>query len=290
MNIINLNGGLGNQLFQYSFGMAINYEFGYNVKFCDRFINKKQIKIQDIFNVKYNLAESDDYSKIIGNLLINEQLRSYFLRIMRKFGIREFKNFIIENYNYPFSSLPSLNNKFFYGYWQNFEFFMKHLNSIKKTLKFKSDNNLDNLFKDLKSNYTHVVCLHLRLGDYKSIKNKKVYADIPKNYYHDAIAKFEKNLKKPLFILFSDQIKFVDKKLINKDNIITASSFNLGQENDFYLMSLCDAYIFSNSTFSLWAAYLSEKKQLIVTRPLKWFKNDIIQNANKYYLDTWTYI
>ena len=55
-------------------------------------------------------------------------------------------------------------------------------------------------------------------------------------------------------------------------------------------MSLCDAYIFSNSTFSLWAAYLSEKKQLIVTRPLKWFKNDIIQNANKYYLDTWTYI
>ena len=131
VNIVNFNGGLGNQLFQYSFGLAIKYEFGYDVKFFDQFINKKQIKIQDIFNVKYNLADSDDYSKIIGNLFINEQLRSYFLRIMRKFGIREFKNFIIKNYNYPFSSLTSLNNKFFYGYWQNFDF-IKHLNSKKK--------------------------------------------------------------------------------------------------------------------------------------------------------------
>ncbi len=290
MNIINFNGGLGNQLFQYSFGMAIKYEFGHDVKFCDRFINKKQIKIQDIFNVDYKLANSNDYSRIIGNLLKNEYLRSYFLRIIRKSGVREFKNFIIENYNHPFSSLPSLNNKYFYGYWQNFEFFFKHLNSIKNNLKFKNENNLDYLFKDLKSSYTDTVCLHLRLGDYKSYKNKKVYSDIPENYYHNAINKFEKKLKKPIFIVFSDQIELVDKTLINKNNVITASSFNLGAKSDFYLMSLCDAFIFSNSTFSLWAAYISNKKRLFVTRPLRWFKNDVIQNANKYYLDTWIYL
>ena len=36
MNIISLNGGLGNQLFQYSFGLALKYEYGYEVKFCKK--------------------------------------------------------------------------------------------------------------------------------------------------------------------------------------------------------------------------------------------------------------
>ena len=43
MNIINLNGGLGNQLFQYSFGMAIKYQYDIDVKFCDKFLNPKQL-------------------------------------------------------------------------------------------------------------------------------------------------------------------------------------------------------------------------------------------------------
>jgi len=290
MNIINLNGGLGNQLFQYSFGMAINYEFGYDVKFCESFINKKQIKIKDVFSINYNLANTYDYSKIIGSLFDNENLRGYFLRIMRKIGVKKFKNFIIENYDHPLASIPSLDNKFFYGYWQNFEFFFKHLNSIKNNLKFKNKNNLDNFFKDLKINYSHTVCLHFRLGDYKSTKNKRVYSDISKNYYYNSIKKFEKKFKKPLFIIFSDQIESVDKTIINRDNIITASSLNLGQLNDFYLMSLCDAFIFSNSTFSLWAAYLSDNNNLFVTKPPRWFKNDTIQKANKYYPNSWTYL
>ena len=52
-------------------------------------------------------------------------------------------------------------------------------------------------------------------------------------------------------------------------------------------MSYCDAYIFSNSTFSLWAAYLSKNKKVIFTKPDSWFLNQIIEKCNDYYPASW---
>ena len=289
MNIINLNGGLGNQLFQYSFGMAMKYVHGIDVKFCDTFVNPQQLKIQDIFDISLPLANINDFKNTIGGVFLNEYLRDYSLRLMRKLGLKEFGNFIIENYKYPLSSLPMEQNKFFYGYWQNYNFFYNSLLSIKKDLKIKNFEITANYFNKFYDQYSNIVCLHLRLGDYKHKKNLNVYSEIPIGYYQNAISLFEKKLSKPLFILFSDQLEKVDKSFFKK-NIIPSSSIVKKSKDDFSIMSNCDCFILSNSTFSLWAAYLSNKKNIYVTKPNSWFKDKNIEKANKYYPKDWSYL
>lgn len=289
MNIINLNGGLGNQLFQYSFGLAMKYEFDIDIKFCDKLINPNQIKIQDIFDVNIPLVNKNDYNKTIGKFFSNDQLRYYFLRLLRKIGINKFKNFVIENYKEPHIYLPSDDSKFFYGYWQNYNFFFKHIDLIQKNLKIKDFSKITKLLDNLYNKYSHIVCLHFRFGDYKHKKNIKVYSEIPLNYYQESIALFEKKLSKPVFILFSDQLEKIDKSYL-KNNVIPSSSILKNSNDDFKAMTYCDCFILANSTFSLWGAYLSQKKNKYVAKPPSWFRDKKIEKANQYYPDNWRYL
>lgn len=287
MNIISLNGGLGNQLFQYSFGLAIKYEYGYEVKFCKKFINKSQLSIEDIFDIKISEPFEEDYRKILGKLFINSQLRNITNRIIKKFGVNSFHNFEVEDYKNPFLSLPNLDNKFFFGYWQNFNYFFSHMKKIKKNLKFKFENQPLIKFLNLKNDYSNIVCLHIRLGDYSSKKNLRVFSKIPINYYLRSINVFERIYKNPIFILFTNEFEKVNNSIKHKLNVIPASNLGFGEKNDFYLMSLCDSFIFSNSTFSIWAAYLSQKKDINFTKPDSWYISNDIEKANNYYPSNW---
>ena len=290
MNIVNLHGGLGNQLFQYAFGLALKHKYGLNIKFSNNFINHNQLKIEDIFDIEIPYADDFDYSNNIGLFFKNDLIRGYFLRILNKFEIYNFNNFILENYKNPFLSIPEFNNKFFFGYWQNYNYFYPYLRKIKSKLKFRKSYLIDNKIKNISSNYSNLVCLHIRLGDYKSKKNLKVFNEISIRYYKEAIDYFKKYFKKPLFILFTNQLDKVDEELINIDSLISSHSLNFDLKYDFYLMSLCDAYIFSNSTFSIWAAYLSKKIDIFYTRPKFWYKDPYIENANSYYPSNWTLV
>ena len=287
MNIISFNGGLGNQLFQYSFGLALKYEYGYEVKFCKKFINKSQLSIEDIFDIKIFEPLEEDYIKILGKLFVNDQIRNTSVRILKKFGVNNFHNFRLEDYKNSFLSLPNLDNKFFFGYWQNIKYFFFHLKQIKKNLKFKVENQIFNEFFKLKNDYSNIVCLHIRLGDYNTKKNLRVFSKIPMNYYLDSIKIFERIYKNPVFILFTNEFEKVNDSIKKKLNVIPSSNLNFGEMNDFYLMSLCDSFIFSNSTFSIWAAYLSQKKDINFTKPDRWYISNDIEMANYYFPSHW---
>ena len=127
----------------------------------------------------------------------------------------------------------------------------------------------------------------MRLGDYKDAKNLKIFSEVSLDYYRNAINTFKKKLNKPIIILFSDQLNKAIDILADIDDLIPSTKLNIISKNDFQLMSMCDSYIFSNSTFSLWSAYLSQKKNIYYIRPNTWFKNLTIENANKYYLNEW---
>jgi len=287
MNIINLNGGLGNQLFQYSFGLALKYEFGYEVKFCKKLITKYQLSIEDIFDIEISESFEEDYRKILGKFFVNDEIRNISVRILKKFGIKNFQNFKVEDYKNPFMNLPDLDNKFFFGYWQNYKYFYPHIKKIKKNLKFKLEKQISNKFFKQINGYSNIVCLHIRLGDYYTKKNLKVFSRIPIHYYLNSIKIFEKIYKNPIFILFTNEYEKVNDLIKKKLNVIPASSFSFGDQNDFYLMSLCDSYIFSNSTFSIWAAYLSQNKNINFTKPENWYVSNNIEMANHYFPSHW---
>lgn len=108
------------------------------------------------------------------------------------------------------------------------------------------------------------IAIHVRRGDY--IDNP-FYVDLSKiDYYRRAINEFP-NEK---FIVLSDDVAFCKKYFMEIDKC----EFSLGDElEDLNMMASCKGIIMSNSSFSWWAAYLSNAK--VVIAPKEWHTDKI---------------
>lgn len=125
------------------------------------------------------------------------------------------------------------------------------------------------------------VCLHVRRGDYVSSKEANlIFNVLEADYYDAAIRKVLSSVQQPVFYLFSDDN-------VKALNLIRGLGFNidiqcLDVENDyacFELMKACKHFIIANSTFSWWAAWLGKTDNSIVVQPKYWFKDELLQQA-----------
>jgi hypothetical protein len=118
------------------------------------------------------------------------------------------------------------------------------------------------------------VAIHVRRGDYV---NNLFYVDLMgTSYYKEAMAMFPDGK----FLVFSDDISWCMKQEIFKD-----CEFSYRDEiSDFNLMAGCKGIIMANSSYSWWAAYLSNAR---VVAPSEWHTDGIERTK---LLDTWTKI
>ena len=289
MNIVNLNGGLGNQLFQYAFGKSIEFKFGHKAVFTNEFINQSQLSIDNIFDLDIPLINKKLLNKFNLPAFEYSLIRNYLPRILKKMKISEFHNIVIEQIENPNHTLPEYNLKFLFGYWQNYNFFIDYLDELKNILIFKKNLQLVNLLKKNRIEFNEIVGLHVRRGDFLQVLEKHdIYFKIEDSYYYNAINFFKSKLINPIFLVFSDDPEFVKRKFTDK-KIIHASQLGISQNDDFQAMSQCDHFICINSTFSLWARYLSKNKHKISTKPKYWFSNKHLEKAFDYFPSTWSF-
>lgn len=278
MYIINFKGGLGNQLFQYFFSQRLKFASKDKViKFSETEIIPNQQKIYNIFNLDIDWASKKELSNI--NLILRFNfLRKNLPRVLIKTRLKlPLQKILIENdlKYYNFSLLKDY--LYFDGYWQNEKYFFESRDEICQGLSFR---NTIEIYKYLNINKNSKnIALHIRRGDYLNFKNKNVFYTPPVEYFKYYINFFKERFHKPNFIFFSDDINWV-KNVFKKNSdqqIFIDKSFNNGLD-DFQLMSQCDHFILSNSTFGWWAAYLSKKIDKITICPNKWYRNDSIKN------------
>lgn len=258
-----LDGGLGNQLFQ--FAMAFSLSKKLNMKL-----------ILDISNyTKKNIRKFELYKfKNIKKSFILYRKRSYFLR---KY-IKIYNFFFLKTYNEknPFLydakifNLPKSRNIYIKGYFQSEKYFSDKRLEILNLLKFNNYFNKKflELRKDIKN--TASVAIHLRRGDYLNQSTRAVHGVLNLIYYEKCISFILHKVKKPRFFIFSDDIRWVKSnnffsKLKNSLVVDTKSN-----HKDLELMSLCKYFIVANSSFSWWGAWLSGYKNKIVCAPKKW--------------------
>ena len=98
------------------------------------------------------------------------------------------------------------------------------------------------------------------------------------NYYQEGMSHF----KDEKFIVFSDEIGWCKNQTIFHD-----CEFSEGRSaiEDMNLMASCKGHIIANSSFSWWAAWLSENKTVA---PKRWFTNP--DSARISYPDSWILI
>ena len=274
-NIVYLSGGLGNQMFQYAFAKSL--QSNYNIKFeINTTFYKRTFKDQtpreiglNLFNLKFKDCRDNILQRI--SLKIKEKLSKIILSDNSTYynennvNHKNFNNLILKNRNY------------FRGYWQNSNYFESIKNDLK--IDFSLNHNLKNLDSNTfkKITLTNSVCVHVKRKDYLGTDLEVV--DV--NYYRNAFKKLKSKFKSLdlNFFIFSDDINWCNENLTFLPN----SKFcSFSMINDFHLMSLCKNFIISNSTFSWWAAYLSNNKNKIVIIPSKWHKtnNNLLKDAS----------
>lgn len=260
MIIVRLWGGLGNQLFQYSFGQYIE--------------EKRSEKVfYDVssFGTSDQLRKLEIYSLIPDLLLKNVRFVQYTGIKNRLFrALFQCTNTYLSENTFDISSLEKTRGVvFLQGYWQNkmyAEFFPK-----RRVLdEWKTPQVLQRIENVIRSADISI-SLHVRRGDYFSPKNISVYGVCTEEYYKRAIAQVESMVEgNKQFFVFSDDILWVKNHVPLLESAIFIPNHEISQFAYIYLMSLCKVNIISNSTFSWWGAYLNQHKNQLVIAPSRW--------------------
>lgn len=129
-----------------------------------------------------------------------------------------------------------------------------------------------------------VIAISIRRGDFITNPNHFL---LPLDYYLKALINFFPGYKDLNIIIFSDDPEYCSFHIRHLNNIFFATKLNPGEQ--LCLMSLCDHFIISNSTFSWWGAMLGEKPHSVIIRPAYHFDGEYLKKFDwkDYYPERW---
>ena len=298
MKIVNIIGGLGNQMFQYAFAIALQEKWKEEVKIDTHHYNYLFSKYFHGNNFYHNGFEIDKIFPCarLKKALVWDILKvSYYVpnfaisRVARKILPKRRYEFIQkakDSYIYDEKVFTDNKYRYYEGYWMSARFLFPYRNKIKETYKFDSFTSSQNKEYELLLLKDNSVTIHVRRGDYLNCTNMTNICNL--DYYRKAITKVKEQISNPIFFIFSNDIEWCKENLKQDlhNNIVYFVTNNKGCESyrDMQLMSLARCNILANSSFSWWGAFLNDRNDQIVFVPNKWITNI---NAEEIYLDEW---
>lgn len=284
MVIVQLIGGLGNQLFQYALARRIAHM--HNVPLKLDFYGFEAYKLHKYslqhFNIREDFASPDEIARFKNKSGVLSRLATKFKPYYKCSVVHE------RFFYFDSNMLKVSKNVYLEGYWQSEKYFKDIEDIIRRefTVKYKSDVTNEQVAQNILS--VNAVSLHVRRGDYVSnLTINQFHGTCSLEYYNQAIAQIAKKVETPHFFVFSDDPEWV-KSNLKIDYSITIVDHNNADKNyeDIRLMSLCKHHIIANSSFSWWGAWLCRNPNKIVIAPLKWF-NDKSINTTDLIPDGW---
>lgn len=270
MIIVKLQGGLGNQLFQYALGRMMSLILDTNLKLDTRFYSDR-VANRALRN--YSLS----YFQIVENLLSKDDVRKLLISRYLPFFCKSTSFDLIKERTFGFDRdiLKKTGNLYLEGFFQSSKYFKGIEPILKEELSLKEsflpNGEIVDLIKSCDS-----VSVHIRRGDYaRNIETNNFHGLCSLEYYNNSISEISKLVPSPIFFIFSDDLIWAKEKL--KTNYPLYFVEKQQDYQDLFLMSLCRHNIIANSSFSWWGAWLNDNPERIVFAPKKWFNNtDII--------------
>jgi hypothetical protein len=271
MIVVNLMGGLGNQMFQYALGRRLALHHKTKLFLDCTFLNTetplhitREYEL-DIFNIHAQIATERELKKFNPSNRIVSKLQQRFP------GLFPFKLIHEKSHAFNNSILTAPNNSWLNGFWQTEKYFIDIEDRIRSDFEFKSPLHGTNKKLAEKIRSCESVSIHVRRGDYTNPKALAFHGICTTDYYYKAIEALSKKIIIQELFLFSDDTSWV-KQNMRFSLPVTYIDHNTGKNSfeDMRLMSLCKHNIIANSSFSWWGAWLNTYKNKTVIAPINW--------------------
>jgi len=286
VKIVNITGGLGNQMFQYAFAVALKHKNPQD----DVLIDIQHYKTFFFRKFKgINLHNGYEINKVFSNanlpiatpfqlLKISYWIPNYVLsRIARKIlPLRKTEYIPPYSLNYSYDEKP-MNWKgdgYFEGYWQCYNHFVDVREELMKVYSHPKPNKYNaEIINMMETNNS--VGIHVRRGDYLAEPEFRGICDI--SYYRRAVKEILSDRNQHVFFLFSNDMPWCKENLtpLLEGHQVIFVTENKGNNScwDMFLMTHCKDLIIANSSFSWWGAFLNKNVNRVCC-PAPWLNRN----------------
>lgn len=265
MILVNIVGGLGNQLYIYSIGRKLallnNTELYYSNLYVESYKLQHQYRGDSIsqFNIVAKIKNDS-----VGLTHIND-------------------NTTVSRFNPDILKLRG--NYYLTGYWQSWKYFHDIRDTLIKDFTLKNGLSECNKAFEQKILNTNSVSFHVRRGDKVQENKLKRFPFYGVDYFEKAKKIIESKVSNPEYFIFSDDIAWCRNSI--KGSNVTFVDTNIDKVwEDMILMKICKHNIIPASSLSWWAAYLNENINKIVITPRIWY-NDLQYDITDFNLQGW---
>jgi hypothetical protein len=273
MVIVLLQGGLGNQMFQYASALGT----------C----HAGEALYADLHTLYDRTTDSATFTP-----------RRYGLGIFPNLRIRKIPNLVHSIFNRPelpwrimrrlvggrFARIGQYNNEFFPellkrrrsvyldGYFQSEKYFLPKRAELLSDFAFPELDEENAMLAAAIRSRKDAVSIHIRRGDYLKPEILRYHGILTLEYYQECIRQIRSQTEQPHFYIFSDDPAWCRENLGLEGPEVTY----IGDQNadaawkDMCLMTHCAHHVVANSSFSWWGAWLSQRNGLNFA-PADWF-------------------
>ena len=272
-----IQGGLGNQLFQYATGKALSERLGGQLLVDIGWFNHEWIDVTPREFLLPFLKVQLETTQVSPPIQSPRRWR----RIAQE--ILPLKPYVLKDRPYRFNPAitqfkPYANQDIYLmGYWQSFRYF----DSIRQDLinEIRPINQLSAQYQIYLEKIKGCLSamIHIRRGDYVNLPvAAKVHGFLGLDYYQNGMRLLLENDIHTHFFVFSDDLDWAKANLPHQEKItyIETTDEKTAPIQELFLMTQCRRHLIANSSLSWWSAWLSVDQNPHVIAPKRW-TNDI---------------
>jgi hypothetical protein len=282
MIIVKLMGGLGNQMFQYSFARNLSVILNTSVKLDLSFLNSHSGDTAvtprnyelNVWKIQAEIAGDSEITPF--SLLLHAKKNGLFGKLFKRTGPERIY-YKEKDFTFDPQAFDLKGDIYLDGHWQSEKYFQQIENTIRN--EFEPSSPLDETNRLLAGEIgaAESVSIHVRRMDYLKDKSTLDFHGVcSPGYYREAVSLISKKYDKVQLYVFSDDPDWSEKNL-KFDLPVIHVNHNKAEKSylDLWLMSRCKHQIIANSSFSWWGAWLNPNLQKTVIAPRKWFAGPI---------------
>lgn len=273
MIIVELAGGLGNQMFQYATGRRLALRHGVDLAFdLSWFERYSERKFElPLLRIEARTASAREcrtlrrWKRSLPDRALSKLTgRPDLLEPSGYFAERSFR------FDPAVLSLPD--PCYLHGYWQSPRYFEDVAELIRRELTPVSPPGDGAQRLEDRIRAVHAVSLHVRRGDYVTGSvASQVHGTCTLDYYERAVRALTERVAKPVFFVFTDDPAWTKAHLTLPFESFHVGDYGTSAIEELRLMSLCRSHVIANSTFSWWGAWLDDAGTFVVA-PERWFE------------------